>query len=135
MIQILKSVRYYGILYLTNRCVHAVPSHNFRLWFYRSILKFKIGKASFIHIDSRFDTTGSFILGQNSTINCKCHLDNRDEIVTGDNVSISSEVYIIPADHDTKQADFRFRVRPVVIEDFACQLNSYENFTYRKCSQ
>lgn len=119
MLSLLKRMRYDGILYITNRWVARVPSHTLRLWFYRRCLGFQIGAGSSIFMDAWFDTIGSFKLGKNSTINAKCHLDNRGGLTIGDNVSISNEVCIITADHDPGEADFRGRIRSVNIEDYA----------------
>ena len=70
-------------------------------------------------MDAWFDTIGSFNMGNNSTINQKCHLDNRGGLTIGSNVSISSEVCILTADHDPNTADFAGRCRGVSIEDYA----------------
>lgn len=118
MVSFIKKVRYDGLLYLTNHWIARIPSHNFRLYFYRRFLKLRVGSGSFIFMEARFDTVGDFEMGQNSTVNPKCHLDNRGGLIIGNNVSISSEVCIITADHDPKEADFRGRNRGVTIEDY-----------------
>ena len=118
MISFLKRLRYDGLLYLTNQWVGRIPSHQFRLWYYRHVMKFTVGSGSFIFMDAWFDTRGNFEIGSCSTINAKCHLDNRGGLTIGNNVSISNEVTIITADHDPQEADFRGRERAVVIEDY-----------------
>ena len=112
------------LLYLCNRIVAKVPSHTLRLAFYRKVMRFEIGDSSFVFMDAWFDTnyvggreTGLFRMGPNSVINQRCRLDNRGGVTIGSNVSISSEVCILTADHDPDSPEFRGRTRPVVIED------------------
>jgi acetyltransferase-like isoleucine patch superfamily enzyme len=121
MRELLRSVYYDGLLFMANRIVARVPSHFFRLFFYRRVMKFSIGPSSFIFMDAWFDTKGkgSFIMGRNSVINQKCRLDNRGVIIIGDNVSISAEVCILTADHDLRSPKFQSRARRVSIGDFA----------------
>ena len=113
-----KGFVYYLTLYVSNEIISNFPSHNFRLWFYRKIMRFCIGKNSYVHRKSSFETKANFELGSNSTINQRCHLDNRGGIVIGDRVSISTEVCIITADHDHRESGFWGREKPVVIEDY-----------------
>lgn len=114
----LRLAHYDARLYLTNRVIARVPSHNARLWYYRHFWRCVIGKGSYIFMDAWFDTRGNFRMGRNSTINQKCRLDNRGGITIGDNVSISAEVCILTADHDPQSATFAGRHGPVAIEDY-----------------
>lgn len=107
-----------GLLYLTNRPIAHIPSHTIRLAFYRTVMKYRIGRGSYIFMDAWFDGRGHFEMGCNSVINQKCHLDNRGGIQIGDNVSISSEVCILTADHDMRSPDNAGRERPVHIHDY-----------------
>ncbi len=68
-------------------------------------------------MDCVFDCKNGFVMGDNSVINAKCRLDNRGNIIIGNNVSISQEVIILTADHDFNSPDFASRNKPVVIED------------------
>ncbi len=107
-----------GILYLANHGVNRLPSHRVRLWFYRHILGFKIGRGSFVLMQTCFDARKNYHMGNNSVINPKCRIDTRGRVSIGDNVSISAEVCILTADHDLQCPDFTGRERPVVIEDY-----------------
>lgn len=120
MRQLLRSIRYDGILFIANRVVSRIPSHSVRLFFYRHVMKFSVGPSSFIFMDAWFDTKGkgSFVMGHDSVINQKCRLDNRGSIAIGDNVAISAEVCILTADHDLRSPEFTGRVRQVSIGDF-----------------
>jgi len=60
-----------------------------------------------------------FLPGDHSVINERCRLDNRGTLRIGSNVSISSEVCILPADHDPQSESFAGRNRAVEIEDYA----------------
>ncbi len=106
-----------ALLYLNNRVVARVPSHALRLFFYRRVMKFRIGAGSHIFMDAWFDTKGRFALGAHSSINRGCRLDNRGALTIGDNVSISNEVAILTADHDPSSPTFAGRKLPVAIED------------------
>lgn len=114
----LRRVRFDGLLYLCNRIVAEVPSHALRLAFYRSVMGFEIGKRSFIFMGASFDCRGSFSLGDHSVINERCRLDNRGTLRIGRNVSVSSEVGILTADHDPHSETFAGRNRAVEIDDY-----------------
>jgi maltose O-acetyltransferase len=118
MNNIIKRLYFDGILYLTNRVVSRIPSHVIRLFFYRSCLGLEIGTNSNIFMDVWFDSKKNLNMGKNSVINQKCRLDNRGRITIGENVSISSEVCILTADHDLQSCDFTGRICPVTIEDY-----------------
>jgi acetyltransferase-like isoleucine patch superfamily enzyme len=106
-------------LYLCREWVSSVPSHSFRNSFYRHIMKFNIGKSSSVLMHCRFDSTKNFSIGSGSVINQNCRLDNRGGILIGNNVSISEEVIILTADHDSDSTDFSGRCKSVQIDDFA----------------
>ena len=105
-------------LYLCNRWVSSIPSHTFRLWFYRKVMGFNIGCESAVLMDCSFDCAKGFTIGRNSIINGRCRLDNRGELTIGNNVSVSSDVIILTADHDVNSPDFSGRNRQVVIDDY-----------------
>lgn len=50
-------------------------------------------------------------------INEKCRIDTRGGVAIGDNVSISSDVIILTADHDPDSADFTGRCKSVTERD------------------
>ena len=114
----MKAFLYNFLLYFSNNILSHIPSHCLRLFFYRNFMKFKVEKGSCIFMYAWIDSKENFELGKNSVINQKCRLDNRGSIKIGDNVSISSEVCILTADHDLQSKEFKGRTRPVVIEDY-----------------
>lgn len=105
-------------LYMCNHCVSHIPSHRIRLWYYKTIMGFKIGKGSTIFMNCKFDCAGGFLLGDNSVINAGCRLDNRGELLILNNVSISEDVAILTADHDINSNTFAGRTKKVIIEDY-----------------
>lgn len=107
------------LLYFVNRIVAKIPMHRLRLWCYRRLMRYEIGRNSYIFMDAWFDCKGGFKMGDCSVVNQKCRLDSRGGIEIGNNVSISAEVCILTADHDPRTPDFSHRHAPVKIEDFA----------------
>ena len=105
-------------IYICNRWIARLPSRTIRMLFYRKVMKYAIGKQSFIFMDCTFDCTVNFGMKNNSVINAKCRLDNKAGIYIGENVSISQEVMILSADHDPDSATFAARDRAVYIEDY-----------------
>lgn len=105
-------------LYLCNEWVAGFPSHSFRNFYYRKIMKFNIGPNCSILMHNKFDCTINLAIGQNSVINQGCRLDNRGGLHIGENVSISEQVIILTADHNIDSAEFEGRSRLVVIEDY-----------------
>ncbi len=115
---LLRRLWFDGVLYLCNYLIARIPSHSFRQWFYRRVMQFEIGPASYIFMGARFDARRDFALGDHSVVNDLCRLDNRGGLTIGRNVSVSSEVCILTADHDPQSETFAGRTRPVRIEDY-----------------
>ncbi len=113
-----RRARFDGLLYLCNHIVAQLPSHTLRLGWYRRVMAFEIGDRSFIFMGARFDCRSGFFLGHHSVINERCRLDNRGTLRIGSNVSISSEVCILTADHDPQSESFAGRNRPVEIANY-----------------
>nr|WP_220628090.1 acyltransferase [Confluentibacter sediminis] len=81
-------------------------------------MKFNIGKNSSFLMTCVFDCAKHLSIGENSVVNARCRIDNRGGITIGNNVSISSDVTILTADHDMDSPDFAGRVRSVIVEDY-----------------
>jgi len=105
-------------LYICNEWITSFPSHTFRLWFYKKIMKFNLDENVSLFMHCSFDAAKGLTIGRDSVINKGCRLDTRGEIKIGQKVSISQEVVILTADHDADTQDFVGRTRKVVIEDF-----------------
>ncbi|MGP1832763.1 acyltransferase [Shewanella frigidimarina] len=89
-----------------------------KLWL--NIFNIKIGKESAIHSSVKFYHIGNFKLGNNSTINHGCIIDNRKRILIGDNVNISQGTKIYTLGHDIDSETFIAIGNPVIIEDYVC---------------
>lgn len=105
-------------VYICNRWISRIPVHRIRLWYYRKLMKYSIGKKSSILMGTTFDVSRNFCMGDHSVINQECRLDTRGGITIGTNASISASVVILTADHDVNSDDFAYRSMPVIIEDY-----------------
>jgi acetyltransferase-like isoleucine patch superfamily enzyme len=114
LLRFLSGIRFY----LANHFVNKIPSFNIRHWYYRHIMRYKIGKDSSIHMGV-FVTGTSISIGENVVINRHCRLDGRVGIEIKDNVGISPEVYIISLEHNPDDPFFATRGKKVVIESNA----------------
>ncbi len=105
-------------LFICNFFIAYVPFHFIRLFYYKQIMKFKIGKGSSIHLGCHFTGVTAFTMGINSTLNQYCRIDNRAGIVIGNNVSVSPDVDLITADHDIHTQSCDGRQKEIIIKDF-----------------
>ncbi|RFM26667.1 glycosyltransferase [Deminuibacter soli] len=104
--------------YFPNYVLNVVPFYSLRHFYYRRILKIKLGQNSSIHLGVQ--VFGRQIsIGSNTTINRKVHLDGRGKLQIGDNVSISQDCFLITADHDYNTATFSYRSGEIQIQDYA----------------
>jgi maltose O-acetyltransferase len=94
-----------------------VPSHSFRLMFYR-LAGIKIAKGSRIHIGARFFYTENISIGQGSILGDNIFLDGRGELIIGDHVDIASGVMILNSEHDINSEDFHATIGEVIIGDY-----------------
>lgn len=97
--------------------VGLVPSHLFRLLFYR-LAGMKIGRGSRIHIGARFFYPGNIKIGEGTILGDNIFLDGRDRLIIGDHVDIASGVMILNSEHDINSEDFRAISAPVEIGDY-----------------
>lgn len=105
-------------LYLCNHFIATIPSHHIRMWYYKNIMNFKVGKGSSIFMNCKFDCAGGLTIGENCVINAKCRLDSRGGLQIGKNVSISEEVIFLTADHNEDVFGGHGRKKMIVIDDF-----------------
>ena len=103
--------------YLANHLIGHLPSFRIRHWYYRHILRYRIGCSCSIHMDTFF-TGKNISIGDHVVINRRCYLDGRIGIEINNNVSISPEVYIISLDHDPDSPRFATRGSKVIVEDY-----------------
>ena len=80
-----------------------------------------IGNKSYIHTPILFFSfKGNIDIGNNTTINSRCYLDNRGHITIGNNVSIAHDTKIYTSGHEIQTPCFSYFSKNVVIEDNVC---------------
>jgi acetyltransferase-like isoleucine patch superfamily enzyme/GT2 family glycosyltransferase len=103
--------------YFPNYFVNIIPIYSIRHFYYRYVMRMKIGEGSSIHMRV-FINRNNIKIGSSSSINRNCYLDGRGGLSIGDNVSISPDVKFITADHDIDSVDFKYRERSIIINDY-----------------
>jgi acetyltransferase-like isoleucine patch superfamily enzyme len=99
--------------------VNIVPFH----WAKRIIvhpLGFRLGKGSAIHGGLKIFGFKPVIIGDYTTINSGCYIDNRKPITIGSCVNISHDARIYTLGHDINDPHFSIKGAPVTIGDYAC---------------
>lgn len=104
--------------YITNHIISRIVFSRVRLFWYRKVMKFLIGKGSSILTDFKIATTSNLIVGEHTVVNNGCRFDNRFPITIGDNVSITYGTAIFTKGHDIDDPYFRTKGAPVVIDDY-----------------
>ena len=87
--------------------------------FFLRALGFKVGRGTSIFSKVVFFDFGDFSIGDNSTINKFCFVDNRAGVFIGDNVNISHGCKIYSLGHDVNDPLAKTVGRKVVIKDNA----------------
>lgn len=103
--------------YVPNYIINKVPFYSIRHFYYRFVMRVRIGVNSSIHMNV-FINRNNIEIGTGTAINRNCYIDGRGKVVIGNNVSISPDVKIITADHDINSKDFRFQKKDINIEDY-----------------
>ncbi len=104
-------------VFCTNHAVSGIVSRRMRMWWYRHVMGYVVGKGTAILPDFRVSEPSGIIIGDNTIINNSCRFDNRCRIVIGDNVSVSYAVTILTMGHDIDSPDFAVKGGDVVVED------------------
>jgi maltose O-acetyltransferase len=110
---------FFIVLELFNRIYTMVPSFAFRRLMIAASGS-SIASSSCIHRGVRFFGFGRVKVGEHTTINRGCYLDNRGSITIGNNVSIAHDCKIYTAGHDYNDPSFSIVTRDVVVEDYVC---------------
>ena len=106
-----------ALLWVTNHVASRVFFHAPRMWWYRTVMGYTIGEGSVILVDVRFSARRRLRIGARSVVNNGCRIDNRDEVVIGDAVSLSYGTTIWTKGHVIDSADFRTASAPVTLGD------------------
>lgn len=103
--------------YFPNYWVNKIPFYSLRHFYYRKVLKIKLGKQSSIHLNC-FIYGRNIEIGNGCVINRECFLDGRGKLKIGNFTSISPHVHIITGDHDINSRNFAFKSKDIVIGNF-----------------
>lgn len=104
--------------FVTNSIVCYIPSIVIRNYYYRRVCKIKMNKTVNIQMKCYiYNSSGDFLIGDNTVINRRCTLDRRGGLHIGKNVNISAESAIYTAGHILDSPTFADYLKPVVIGD------------------
>ena len=103
--------------FLTLKVAGYIPSHHIRKMIYRAF-GLKIGKGSHIYGGAEIRGALSIRIGTGSSIGHNAILDGRGGLTIGNNVNLSTGVWIWTANHDVNSSTFSGISEPVVIEDY-----------------
>lgn len=95
-----------GFKSLLLQLVARIPSQLFRTFVLRRLFGMKIGEGATIYGGSEFRAPSQIEIGRNSVLGHGCLLDGRRQLEIGENVNISSGVWIWTLHHDIQSADF-----------------------------
>lgn len=104
--QIIKSILYGWIMYTINR-LGKFPSQKYRLFILKHIYHMDIGKNVVIYHGFHIRAPWNIKIGKGTIIGENAFLDGRNGILIGDNVNISSGVFIFTEQHDINDPYFR----------------------------
>lgn len=108
------------IYYIGNHIIASIPFEFMRVYYYKNILKIKIGNDT--HISMNHFITGNIKsclikIGDNCVINRRCYLDGRVGIIIGNNVNVSFGTTILTLSHDAHSKDFSCVAGIVTLHD------------------
>jgi acetyltransferase-like isoleucine patch superfamily enzyme len=112
-----------GIKWATNHIINSIPSYTLRHAWYRNILGWRIGTKAAILMGQHVQMAGvrssgqKVSIGKGTVINQGCLLYTTGGLVIGENVSISSGVWLVTGTHDINDPQFVDLYKPIVIGD------------------
>ena len=114
-----------AIKYTTNHVIVHIPFHSIRCAWYRRVLGWRIGSGVTILMGQHIQMAGvrssgrKVSVGKGTVINNGCLLYTTGGLTIGENVSISSGVWLITGTHDMNDPAFLDDYKPIVIENHA----------------
>ncbi len=114
-----------GIKYVTNHIIDHIPAYTIRYAWYRRMLGWHIEPKATILMGQRIQMAGvrtsghKVSIGKGTVINNDCFLYTTGGLVIGENVSISSGVWLVTGTHDMNDPQFPDSYKPIVIGDHA----------------
>lgn len=117
---LLNPVRRYifALSLLITSLIGYIPSHTVRNTLYR-LLGMKIGKGSTIYSQAEIRSPHKVIIGMHTVIGNRAILDGRGGLEIGNNVNLSTGVWIWTVQHDKDDPYFKSVCKKVVIKDYA----------------
>jgi acetyltransferase-like isoleucine patch superfamily enzyme len=107
-----------GLHYLGMEQIGHVPSHRLRLALYRQA-GMQLGLNAFIYGGAKVWAPHNIVIGASTIVGQRAILDGRAGIEIGDNVNLSTGVWIWTLEHDPQGVDFATKGGPVVVDDYA----------------
>lgn len=126
-----------GLIQFSLIIVGIIPSNILRKLIYKYIYQIQIGKHSNIHMGARIRYPSRISIGNNTIIGDHTILDGRRGLQIGNNVNISTGVWIWTLQHDLQDSYFSPIGGPVSIEDYvwlSCRSVILPNVTIKKGS-
>ncbi|HKS69686.1 MAG TPA: polysaccharide biosynthesis C-terminal domain-containing protein [Ktedonobacterales bacterium] len=114
-----------AVRYLTSHIIAHIPSFAIRHAWYRHVLGWYVAPGVSIFMGQRVQMGGVRSTGRRVSIDRgtiikpECYICTRGGLIIGQNVSISSGVWLVTGSHDINDPEFRDRYRPIVIDDHA----------------
>jgi len=109
------------IRYATNHIISHIPSYTLRRGWYRRVLNWTIGPDVFILMGQYIQMAGArssgrkVSIGRGTIINHGCLLYTTGGLIIGEEVSISSGVWLVTGTHDINDPQFPAYYKPIVI--------------------
>ena|SRR5436190_11899239 len=113
------------IKYATNHLIAHIPSHTVRRSWYRRVLGWQIGPKATILMSQHVQMGGirssgrKVSIGRGTVINHGCLLYTTGGLILGENVSISSGVWLVTGTHDMNDPHFPDSYKPIAIGNHA----------------
>ncbi|HZR40278.1 MAG TPA: acyltransferase [Ktedonobacteraceae bacterium] len=111
------------IKYATNHLINHIPSYTIRHGWYSKVLGWHIGSRASILMKQHVQMAGvrtsgrKVSIGKGTVINQDCYLYTTGGLIIGENVSISSGVWLVTGTHDINDPYFTDSYKPIVIHN------------------
>ena len=119
--KLIKEILTATIKYATNHLIGHIPSHRVRRSWYCHVLGWRIGPKATILMGQYIQMAGiresgkKVTIGRGTVINHGCLLYTTGGLIIGENVSISSGVWLVTGTHDMNDPLFPDSYKPIVI--------------------
>lgn len=110
-----------SIVRLSVKLVGFIPSHFIRLVIYKFVFRIHIGKNVVIYYGAEIRSPWNLYIGDGTIIGDKAILDCRSGLCIGENVNLSTGVWIWTLQHGINENDFSTKneIKPVFVENRA----------------